>query len=115
MTDNRLLRLQKMAQRFNAIGAVSDETVRNIEARVQEREKNGRSEQAKIMDGERIKMLRERLGLSQADLAAVVNMSTTSVQKWERNAVKPQGSALRMLEIIEQKGVASVIISPLER
>jgi putative transcriptional regulator len=39
-------------------------------------------------------------------------MSTTSVQKWERNAVKPQGAALRMLEIIEQKGVASLIISP---
>ncbi|CAI2122143.1 helix-turn-helix domain-containing protein [Serratia bockelmannii] len=112
MTDNRLLRLQKMAQRFNEIGAVSDDTVRNIATRVQAREQHAQREQHDQMDGARIKMLRRRLGLSQADLAAVVNMSTTSVQKWERNAVKPQGAALRMLEIIEQKGVASLIISP---
>ena len=101
MTDNRLLRLQKMAQRFNEIGAVSDDTMRSIDARVQAQEQNAQHEQRE-----------QRLGLSQADLAAVVNMSTTSVQKWERNAVKPQGSALRMLEIIEQKGVASLIIPP---
>ncbi|ASL84405.1 helix-turn-helix domain-containing protein [Serratia marcescens] len=112
MTDNRLLRLQKMAQRFNEIGAVSDDTVRNIATRVQAQEQHAQREQHDQMDGARIKMLRRRLGLSQADLAAVVNMSTTSVQKWERNAVKPQGAALRMLEIIEQKGVASLIISP---
>jgi putative transcriptional regulator len=112
MIDNRLLRLQKMAQRFNEVGAVSDDTVRNITARVQAQEQHARREQHEQMDGARIKMLRRRLGLSQADLAAVVNMSTTSVQKWERNAVKPQGAALRMLEIIEQKGVASLIISP---
>ncbi|BEM59554.1 MULTISPECIES: helix-turn-helix domain-containing protein [Serratia] len=112
MTDNRLLRLQKMAQRFNEIGAVSDDTMRSIDARVQAQEQNAQHEQREQMDGARIKMLRKRLGLSQADLAAVVNMSTTSVQKWERNAVKPQGSALRMLEIIEQKGVASLIIPP---
>ncbi len=108
MTDNRLLRLQKMAQRFNEIGAVSDDTVRNIATRVQAQEQHAQREQHDQMDGARIKMLRRRLGLSQADLAAVVNMSTTSVQ----NAVKPQGAALRMLEIIEQKGVASLIISP---
>lgn len=112
MTDNRLLRLQKMAQRFNEVGAVSDDTMRNITARAQAQEQHARREQHEQMDGARIKMLRRRLGLSQADLAAVVNMSTTSVQKWERNAVKPQGAALRMLEIIEQKGVASLIISP---
>ncbi|BEO63043.1 helix-turn-helix domain-containing protein [Serratia sp. YC16] len=112
MTENRLLRLQKMAQRFHEVGAVSDDTMRNIDARVQAQEQNTQREQREQMDGARIKMLRKRLGLSQADLAAVVNMSTTSVQKWERNAVKPQGSALRMLEIIEQKGVASLIISP---
>lgn len=40
MTDNRLLRLQKMAQRFNEIGAVSDDTVRNIATRVQAQEQH---------------------------------------------------------------------------
>lgn len=104
MTDNRLLRLQKMAQRFNEIGAVSDDTVRNIATRVQAQEQHAQREQHDQMDGARIKMLRRRLGLSQADLAAVVNMSTTSVQKWERNAVKPQEPRSECWKLSNRKG-----------
>ena len=65
MTDNRLLRLQKMAQRFNEIGAVSDDTVRNIATRVQAQEQYAQREQHDQMDGARIKMLRTHQNAAQ--------------------------------------------------
>jgi putative transcriptional regulator len=45
----------------------------------------------------------------QAVLATALNMSSESVQKWEQGKTKPHGAALRLLNIIKKKGIASVI------
>jgi len=102
MIDDRLEKMQAMAKRFGANGTVNQLTVRQIDMLVL----NAKLE---VMDAERIKSLREKERISQAVLAGVLNMSCESVQKWEQGKSKPRGSALRLLNIIEQKGIAAVI------
>jgi len=53
--------------------------------------------------------LRRRHKLSQTALAKYINTSVYSVQKWEQGTNKPSGPALKLLHIIEEKGLAGVI------
>jgi len=56
-----------------------------------------------------IKALRERLNISQTVLASVINASANSIQKWERGAKRPSGTALKLLNLLDRKGLESVI------
>ncbi|MCB9771361.1 MAG: helix-turn-helix domain-containing protein [Candidatus Omnitrophica bacterium] len=53
--------------------------------------------------------LRRKLKLSQAAFARFINTSVYTVQKWEQGVIKPSGPALKLLHIIEEKGLAGVI------
>ena len=57
----------------------------------------------------KIRALRKRLNVSQAVLAAVLNTSTSTVQKWEIGEKKPSGPSLKLLDILERKGLQAVI------
>ncbi|WP_036773514.1 hypothetical protein [Photorhabdus australis] len=54
MNDNRLIRMQKMAERFHKSGTVSNITMREINALVKE-DKNINHSSSVVMTGERIK------------------------------------------------------------
>ena len=56
-----------------------------------------------------IKALRERLNISQTVLASVINASANSIQKWERGAKRPSGTALKLLNLLDRKGLESVM------
>ena len=56
-----------------------------------------------------IRALRERLNISQAVLATVINASANSIQKWERGVKRPSGTALKLLNILDRKGLEAVI------
>lgn len=58
---------------------------------------------------EAITRLRRKLKLSQAALARFINTSVFTIQKWEQGAKKPSGPALKLLHIIEEKGLAGVV------
>ncbi|KQN57455.1 MULTISPECIES: DNA-binding transcriptional regulator [unclassified Erwinia] len=103
MTE-RLKRLQGMAERYNKLGAVSDETVERVNARLKARQLRDRLPKLRQMDGAQIKNVRTRYGLSQSDLAETLGMSVESVSKWERNESQPGNAALRILNTIEVKG-----------
>ena len=47
--------------------------------------------------------LRERIGMSQAVFAGVLNVSTKTVQSWEQGQRQPSQAALRMLHLLEQR------------
>ena len=53
--------------------------------------------------------LRRKLKLSQAAFARFINTSVITVQKWEQGANKPSGPALKLLHIIEEKGLTGVL------
>ena len=56
-----------------------------------------------------IKRLRERANLSQAVFAAVLNTSVSTVQKWEIGDKRPSGPSLKLLNLIERRGVEAVL------
>ena len=60
-------------------------------------------------DAARVKALRERLQLSQAVLAALLNTSVSTVRKWEAGDKRPGGSSQKLLDLIERKGLEAVL------
>lgn len=61
------------------------------------------------MPPKKIKSLREASQLSQAVFAAVLNTSISTVQKWEIGDKKPSGPSLKLLSLIERKGLEVVL------
>lgn len=61
------------------------------------------------MPPQKIKALREKAHVSQAVFAAVLNTSISTVQKWEIGNKKPSGPSLKLLNIIEKKGIEALI------
>ncbi len=61
------------------------------------------------MPPQKIKSLREASRLSQAVFAAVLNTSLSTVQKWEAGDKRPSGPSLKLLNLIERKGLEAVL------
>lgn len=61
------------------------------------------------MTPQEIRTLRERANVSQSVFAAVLNTSASTVQKWEIGAKKPSGPSLKLLNLIERKGLEAVL------
>jgi putative transcriptional regulator len=59
----------------------------------------------KTLSAAQIKRLRTRLRVSQAVFAAYLNTSPSTVQKWERGEKKPNGPSLKLLNLVERKGL----------
>jgi len=55
-----------------------------------------------------IRALREREHLSQPVFARYLNVSKNLVSDWERGVKRPGGPALRLLTIIEKKGIQAI-------
>ena len=57
---------------------------------------------------EQIRTLREREHVSQTVFAHYLNISKDSVSQWERGEKRPRGTSLKLLSLIERKGLASI-------
>jgi putative transcriptional regulator len=55
-----------------------------------------------------IKAIREREHVSQAVFANYLNVTSSLVSKWERGEKRPSGASLKLLSLIEKKGLATV-------
>jgi putative transcriptional regulator len=55
-----------------------------------------------------IQALREREEVSQAVFARYLNVSKDSVSQWERGETHPGGTALKLLSLIEKKGLSAI-------
>ena len=58
---------------------------------------------------EKIRALRDHLQLSQAVLAAVLNTSLSTVRKWEGGEKHPSGPSLKLLSLLDRKGLEAVL------
>jgi putative transcriptional regulator len=54
---------------------------------------------------EHIRALRTRLQLTRNIFAACLNISESTLQKWEYGEKRPKGAALRLISIIDRKGI----------
>jgi len=55
-----------------------------------------------------IKRIRARNKASQAVFAAYLNTSPSTVQKWEQGQKKPNGPSLKLLNLVDQKGLETL-------
>ena len=62
----------------------------------------------KKMSAAQIKRLRTRNKASQAVFAAYLNTSPSTVQKWEQGQKKPNGPSLKLLNLVQDKGLEAL-------
>lgn len=60
------------------------------------------------LEPEKIKQIREASLVSQAVFARLLNISLSTVQKWEIGQKKPTGTALKLLHLVEKRGLEAV-------
>ena len=56
-----------------------------------------------------IRRLRARSRASQAVFAAYLNTSVSTVQKWECGQKQPNGPSLKLLNLVEKKGLQALV------
>lgn len=57
------------------------------------------------LEPEQIKQIRESSNVSQAVFAALLNTSVSTIQKWEIGQKKPTGTALKLLHLVQKRGL----------
>lgn len=57
-----------------------------------------------------IQAIRKKCQASQSVFAAYMNITLSALQKWETGARKPDNVAMKMLQIIENKGLEALLI-----
>lgn len=57
----------------------------------------------------KIRQIREESNVSQAVFAAILNTSLSTVQKWEIGQKNPTGTALKLLHLVRERGLDSLI------
>jgi len=57
------------------------------------------------MPARKIKKIRQSQKVSQPVFARYLNISESTVEKWESGAKKPSGAALKLLSIVEKHGL----------
>jgi len=62
----------------------------------------------KKLSAVQIKRLRIRNKASQAVFAAYLNTSPSTVQKWEQGQKKPNGPSLKLLNLVQNKGLEAL-------
>ncbi len=55
-----------------------------------------------------IRAIRERERVSQAVFARYLNVSTGLISQWERGQKRPAGASLKLLTLIEKKGLEAI-------
>lgn len=56
-----------------------------------------------------IKQMRIRERVSQAVMAKILNVTSSTYQKWERGEVHPKGSNLKLLSLVNNHGIQYVL------
>lgn len=57
----------------------------------------------------RIRKIRRGVGVSQAVMAKLMNVSDAAIRQWERGERKPSGAALKLLTLVEEKGLSGIL------
>src|ERR1035437_2256618 len=57
-----------------------------------------------------IRQLRERSNLSRSVWAKILNVGVTTAQKWESGTTHPDGAALKLLNLVQERGVSALLV-----
>ena len=92
----------EMTAMLHRIGKVSDEELEKTTFAMLGR---GALPKVPAMSAKDIARVRERAKVSQAVMAAFLNVSVSTVSQWERGDRKPSGAALKLLHVVKNKGL----------
>ena len=92
--------VHETAKGLHKSGAMGTKTMREFDALCLAPVKN--------LSAAQIKRLRMRNKASQAVFAAYLNTSASTVQKWEQGLKKPNGPSLKLLNIVQEKGLEAL-------
>lgn len=101
MRKSMIESIQNTVADLNKSGIVDDITMKNIETLC--------LPEVHDYSPESIVSLRRKNHLSQAALAAVLNISPSTVRKWEQGTKKPAGASKKLLDLVERKGIEVLV------
>ena len=62
----------------------------------------------KELSPSQIRRIREKENASQGVFAQLLNVSSSTIQKWERGEVRPQNCALKLLNLAHKYGLGAI-------
>jgi putative transcriptional regulator len=89
-------------QGLHKIGAVSEAEVTKTTLRMLGKNARPRVEP---LSPSQIVAVREKTGVSQAVMAAFLNVAVSTISQWERGERHPSGAALKLLHVVKQNGI----------
>jgi len=89
-----------MAKDLFKVGAMDEITMREIDSLC--------LPPKRLFRPEDIRRIRTANHVSQAVFAAIMGIGKTTVQQWEQGQKKPSGTAQRLLDIIDRKGLSAL-------
>jgi putative transcriptional regulator len=92
--------IHETMEALHDIGAVDKQTMREFD--------DACLTPVEVLSGDEILLLRQREHISQPVFARYLNVSRNLVSDWERGVKKPGGPALRLLTVIQKKGLAAI-------
>ena len=90
-----------MVEGFERAGLVSKQTMRRFDETC--------LSPAPVLAPEAIRAIREKEAVSQPVFARYLNVSKNMVSEWERGMKRPGGPALRLLAIVQKKGLQAIV------
>jgi len=97
MNESILSVVHETAQGLHKAGVMKLETLREFDALC--------IPPVKELTPAQIKKIRLKNRVSQAVFAAYLNTTVSTVQKWEQGQKKPSGLSLKLLNIVDSKGI----------
>jgi putative transcriptional regulator len=98
--SNAMASIHETMEALQEVGAIDKQTMREFD--------DACLTPVEPLSPEAIRALREREHLSQPVFARYLNVSKNLVSDWERGVKRPGGPALRLLTVIEKKGIQSI-------
>ncbi|MDZ4833660.1 MAG: DNA-binding transcriptional regulator [Candidatus Melainabacteria bacterium] len=89
--------VHETAMGLHSIGAISQTTMREFDALC--------LPEVPTFSSKEIKAIRSRCQVSQAVFANFMNITPSSLQKWETGAKKPSNVAMKLLDLVNRKGL----------
>lgn len=98
--SDALKAIHETAGALHEVGAIDKRTMRKFD--------EGCLTPVHVLTPEEIKQIRQHEHISQSVFARYLNVSKNLVSDWERGIKKPGGPALRLLTVIQKKGLEAI-------
>ena len=92
--------LHETARGLHRLGLVDIKTMREFDASC--------LTPVEKLSPKQIAEMRRQAGVSQAVFASYLNVTTGLVSKWERGEKQPQGPSLKLLALVQKKGLEAI-------